>query len=313
MALFDLDDATCTVGYRNLRNAPAGTVGAEIKEGLEGLWGRYEAYADTDFSKEFVKQVEPRFWEMYLTVCLLASRRKLRPRAELPDAKRNEGPDICIFKGRRKIWIEAIAPSPGDDKNLDRVPDLFLNADGAAQDMPERQVHYASGALWTKLQAFQRYKQNGIVGDNDSCIVAISAAQFALEAAGEGLSHAVKAVYPFGEEFIELNRRTFEVVGFGHRYSDQINRAKKKDDPILRTAFQDERFADISGLIWSRRSIGNFLGQPDDLVYVHNQVARKPIPRKWARWAEEFYTMDEGTTLRLKNVTSSSIWIAAVA
>lgn len=62
MALFDLDDATCTVGYRNLRNAPAGTVGAEIKEGLEGLWGRYEAYADTDFSKEFVKQVEPRFW-----------------------------------------------------------------------------------------------------------------------------------------------------------------------------------------------------------------------------------------------------------
>jgi hypothetical protein len=127
------------------------------------------------------------------------------------------------------------------------------------------------------------------------------------------LSHAVKAVYPFGEEFIELNRRTFEVVGFGHRYSDQIKRAKKKDDPILRTAFQDERFADISGLIWSRRSIGNFLGQPDDLVYVHNQVARKPIPRKWARWAEEFYTMDEGTTLRLKNVTSSSIRIAAVA
>jgi hypothetical protein len=155
MALFDLDDATCTVGYRNLRNAPAGTVGAEIKEGLEGLWDRYEAYADTDFSKEFVKQVEPRFWEMYLTVCLLASRRKLRPRAELPDAKRNEGPDICIFKGRRKIWIEAIAPSPGDDKNLDRVPDLFLNADGAAQDMPERQVHYASPAR--SGQSFKRF------------------------------------------------------------------------------------------------------------------------------------------------------------
>src|SRR5277367_5125382 len=77
MALFDLDDANSSVGYRNLRNASAGSMGAEIKEGLEELWRRYEPYADTNFSKEFAKQVEPRFWEMYLSVCLLASRRKL--------------------------------------------------------------------------------------------------------------------------------------------------------------------------------------------------------------------------------------------
>jgi hypothetical protein len=86
----------------------------------------------------------------------------------------------------------------------------------------------------------------------------------------------------------------------GHRYSEQIMRAKEKSDPILRTAFQDERFADISGLIWSRRSTGSFLGQADDLVYVHNQLARKPIPRKWMRWAEEFYPIDEGKKLRGK-------------
>jgi hypothetical protein len=301
MALFDLDDANSNQGYRNLRNAPAGSVGAQIKGGLEELWRRYEPYADTNFCKEFAMQPEPRFWEMYLSVCLLASRKKLRPRAELPDAERDEGPDICISKGRRKIWIEAMAPSPGDDKNLDKVPDLFLNAGDGLQDMPERHIELRiTGALWTKLQAFQRYRQNGIIGDNDSCIVAVSAAQFALEAAGEGLSHAVKAVYPFGEEFIELNPRRFEVVRFGHRYSEQITRANDKGEPILRTAFQDERFADISGLIWSRRSPGNFLGQADDLVYVHNQVARKPIPRKWVRWAEEFYPIDEGKKLRAR-------------
>jgi hypothetical protein len=130
----------------------------------------------------------------------------LCPRAELPDAERNEGPDICISKGHRKIRIEAMAPSPGDDSNLDKVPDLFISAGDGLQDMPERHIELRiTGALWTKLQAFQRYRQNGIIGDNDSCIVAVSAAQFALEAAGEGLSHAVKAVYPFGEEFIELN------------------------------------------------------------------------------------------------------------
>jgi hypothetical protein len=96
-------------------------------------------------------------------------------------------------------------------------------------------------------------------GSNDSYIVAISACQFALEAAGEGLPHAVSAVYPFGDEFIEFNRQTLEVVRLAHGYSSHIERAGKRDDPILRTAFQDQRFADISGLIWSRRSTGNFL------------------------------------------------------
>jgi hypothetical protein len=301
MALFDLDDAKFNQGYRNLRNAPTGSPGAHIKGGLEELWGRYEPYADSNFCKEFATQPEPRFWEMYLAACLLTSRKKLRSRAELPNGARNEGPDICISKGRRKIWIEAMAPSPGDDKNLDKVPDLFLNAGDGLQDMPQRHIELRlTGALWTKLQAFQRYKQNGIIGDNDSCIVAVSAAQFTSEAAGEGLPYAVKAVYPFGEEFIELNPRRFEIVRFGHRYSEQIKRATDRGEPIFRTAFQDERFAGISGLIWSRRSTGNFLGQADDLVYVHNQVARKPIPRKWVRWAQEFYPIDEGKRLRVR-------------
>jgi hypothetical protein len=181
-------------------------------EGLEELWAIYEPFADSNFRGEFAKQPDTRFWEMYLATRLLAGRRKLIPRAELRTAQRDKGPDVCITKSRRKIWVEAIAPSPGDDKNLDRVPDLFLGGDDV-QDMPRRQIELRiTGALSTKLKAFQKYKEEGIVGENDSCIVAVSASQFALEAAGEGLPHAVRAVYPFGEEFVELNRRTFDVV-----------------------------------------------------------------------------------------------------
>ena len=300
MGLFDLDEPQAAAGFQNLKSAEPGTNGAVIKEGLEQLWTIYEPYADTNFRGEFAKQPGTRFWEMYLATRLLAARKKLIPRAEMPPAQRDTGPDICIPKCRRKIWIEAIAPSPGDDKNLDRVPDLFVGAD-EVQDMPRRQIELRiTGALSTKLKALQKYKNEGIIGENDSCIVAISACHFALEAAGEGLPHAVRAVYPFGEEFIELSRRTFEVVRIAHNYSAHIERSVKKEDPILRTAFQDERFEDLAGLIWSRRSIGNFLGQADDLVFVHNQVARKPIPRKWFRWDEQFYPIDNGTKLRMK-------------
>jgi hypothetical protein len=97
-----------------------------------------------------------------------------------------------------------------------------------------------------------------------------------------------------------VNRRTLDVIRFAHSYSAYIERAGNKDDPILRTAFQDQRFAEVSGLIWSRRSIGNFVGQADDFVFVHNQVARKPAPRKWNRWCEEFYTLQNGARLRRK-------------
>lgn len=300
MALFDLDYADASVGYKNLKAAQAGSDLAHMRAGLEELWSSYEPYADTNFCSEFARQPDPRFWEMYLATRLLAGRKKLVPRAELPAAQRDEGPDICIRKSRRKVWIEAIAPSPGDDKNLDQVPDLFVGGDGM-HDMPKRQIELRiTGALSTKLKAFQKYRSDGLIDENDSYIVAISACQFALEAAGEGLPQAVSAVYPFGDEFIEFNRRTLEVVRLAHSYSSHIERAGKKNDPILRTAFQDQRFRDISGLIWSRRSTGNFLGQSDDLVFVHNQVARKPIPRKWSRWYEEFYTIDDGKRLRKK-------------
>jgi hypothetical protein len=300
MALFDSDDPNASVGYKNLKAARPGTIEALIKEGLQDLWTIYEPYADTNFLGEFARQPDPRFWEMYLATRLLAGRKKLVPRAELPAALRDTGPDICIRKCRRKIWIEAIAPNPGDDKNLDRVPDLFVGGDDL-QDVPRRQIELRiTGALWTKLKAFEKYRNEGIINENDSCIVAVSACQFSLEAAGEGLSHAVKAVYPFGEEFVELNRRTSDIVRIAHSYSSHIERAGKKDEPILRTAFQDERFVDISGLIWSRYSTGNFLDQPNDLVFVHNQVARKPIPRRWFHWHEQFYPIDNGTKLRMK-------------
>jgi len=224
----------------------------------------------------------------------------LPERKALPPAQRDTGPDICIRKCRRKIWIEAIAPSPGDDQNLDKVPDLFVGGD-EMQDMPHRQIELRiTGALSTKRKAFEKYRGEGIIDENDSCIVAVSACQFSLEAAGEGLSHAVRAVYPFGDEFIGINRRTLDAVRFAHSYSSHIERAAKKGDPILRTAFQDQRFENIAGLIWSRLSIGNFLGQADDLVFVHNQVARKPVPRKWVRWYEEFYAIDGGRKLRKK-------------
>ena len=83
-----------------------------------------------------------------------------------------------------------------------------------------------TGSLRRKAEKFESYRKKGIIGEIDSCIVAVSACRFALEAAGAGMPHAVTAVYPFGDEFAVLDPETAEVSSFGHTYSAEIKRAR---------------------------------------------------------------------------------------
>jgi hypothetical protein len=300
--LFDNDDPEASRGFKNLKAAAPDSTGGQIRQGLEKLWNRFKSYADKEFVKEFGRHVEERFWEMYVGVRLLEGRKALRKRNRLPKKERDEGPDFCIRKGRRKIWIEVIAPGPGDEDNLDKVPDLF--ASGADRDARRKIELRIASALKTKTDKFSRYREKGIIGPNDSCVVAIGASQFALEAyavSGGGLPLPVTTVFPFGEEVITIDRETAEFASLSHKYSGEIERAKKegkKPEAVARTAFQNEYFSGIDGLIWSRRSSGNFLGNTDDLVYVHNQLANLPLPKRWLNWAEEYFPVDGGKKLR---------------
>jgi hypothetical protein len=256
--LFDNDEPEASQGFKNLQAAAADSTGGQIRQGLEKLWGRFEPYADKEFIKEFGRHVEERFWEMYLGVRLLHCRKALRKRGRLAKAERDAGPDFCIQKGRRKIWVEVIAPSSGDETNLDKVPNLF--ASGADSDARRKIELRIAGALKTKADKFARYREKGIIGPNDSCIVAIGASQFALEAdaeSGAGLPLPVTTVFPFGEEVIAIDPQTAEFASLSHKYSGEIERAKKegnKPEAVARTAFQNDYFAGIDGLIWSRRS-----------------------------------------------------------
>jgi hypothetical protein len=98
-----------------------------------------------------------------------------------------------------------------------------------------------------------------------------------------------------------IDPETAELTSLSHKYSGEIARAKKegkKPEAVPRTAFQHEYFSGIDGLIWSHRSTGNFLGNTDDLVYVHNQLAKRPIAKGWLNWKQEYFPVDGGKKLR---------------
>jgi hypothetical protein len=295
MPLFDRDYPDGSPTYRGYRDAPSGSKGSLIRDGLEKLWTRHEPYADLSFCEEFARHPDERFWEMYLTVSLLDAGKNLRKREELTLARRDVGPDICINKGTRRIWVEAVSPGPGDDGKPDRVPNLRTASGDELQESPDRQIELrVTTSLLKKRDNFVRYRDKGLIGERDSYIVAISGGQFAAQAVGRWLPHALTAVYPFGEEIVTLDPVTTEFA-FRHEYSREI--ARTKESPIPRTAFQHEHFSGISGLIWSLRSAENFLGRKHDFVYVHNQIAERPIPRRWIRWADQYFSADEGKRL----------------
>jgi hypothetical protein len=65
MALFDVESAKASQGYKNLKAAAKDSTEGEIKDALEAMWIDYEPYADTDFREAFAIDEDAGFWEMY--------------------------------------------------------------------------------------------------------------------------------------------------------------------------------------------------------------------------------------------------------
>jgi len=298
MSLFENSPPDADQGYLNIRTAKDDTE-REIHDALEILWARYEPYADTYFRDKFARQPDAHFWEMYLTTQLLEAGKNVRPRTEITAADRDVGPDICIVEDDFKIWIEATAPEPGNPANPDQVPEVIpISEGGGAQSSPRRQVELRiTGALFEKTRKIELYRDQGIIGENDICVVAVSGTNFHAQSAAAGLPLAVTAVYPFGDQFVTFNRDTFDVVDSAYHHSESIDRSDA--DPIPRYAFLNERFSSVSGLIWSRQTIGNFFYQPHDFTFVHNSIANPQFPRRWLEWAEEDIVDEIGDQVEL--------------
>jgi hypothetical protein len=103
-----------------------------------------------------------------------------------------------------------------------------------------------------------------------------------------GFPLALSAVFPIGNEFVRVARDTLEIVGRGFDTSYEIHRTGA--DNIPRTAFLDPRFSHVSGLIWSRVSIGNMSRSIRPVSFIHNPLCsdNNRLPQRWGIWDREF-------------------------
>jgi hypothetical protein len=248
-SLFEYGDDDVSVIYRNVRNS-GNEIAGEIRNHVDALWRIYQPFADRDFVAEFPRRPEERFWEMYLGCSLLEMGLALK--------RSDPGPDLLIEHDAGRIWIEAITPTAGDTTSADRVPDLIpISEGGSAQTVPvDKIILRYTAALEEKRLKFVAYRRKGMVAEGDICVIAISGAHLAPRGGyGDTVPYIVRAVLPFGNLYVSLDRKSLEVVDQGYTLQESIKKASGTAIPT--TAFLDGEYAGIAGVVFGPHGIGN--------------------------------------------------------
>lgn len=288
-SLWSIEGEDVDVGYRNIRVAKLGQEQA-LKAALEAIWAKFEPYADAGFVKQFSQDPDAHFWEMYLGWSLLEAGKKLLTAAERKTAECL--PDLCVIEGERRIWIEAIAPDEGSGENKVKGPKP-INEGGGLEAAPVGQAQLRmTSALWDKSQKVKKYMAKGAMKDHDVKLIAIGVGRFGLYVS-EDPPAIISAVFPIGEEYVTIDKATAEVIDWGYHHSPSIEKKGAKD-PIPRTAFLEDTFAHVSGIIWSRASIGNYVRAARPLTFVHNPMATSKMDQGWSAWDKEYVTEKSG-------------------
>lgn len=287
--LFEDDYPGADQGYVNLKSQEY-EAEREMHGALQALWERYEPFAENDFRRQFAAEPQARFWEMFLACALLDAGHRLVP---FGDRRGGGQPDICIVEGDRRIWIEAIAPKPGNGRDAIRLAQNRPADDEPRVKTfaaPEREVALRIvGALKTKTDKVREYRQKNVIAEDEPCLVAIGGAEFGIYAQERPLPAMPSAILPIGPLAATIDRESGEVVAVGYRRSDTIDRTGA--DPIPRTALLDDYFVGISAVIWSRVTIGNMSRAERPMSVVHN-------PRSTVRIAEGWVNLDREFTVR---------------
>lgn len=246
------------------------------------LWETFEPYADHQFKKDILANLQGRFWEMYLGCTLIDCGHPLVPSVD----RLSEGPDLCVSESGKRVWIEATAPQAG--QGVDAVPDR--PADGQMREVPDRELilRYRSAFL-EKQRQFRGYRKKGLIDDADVCVIAISGGGFVGLVRVEAFHpRIVHALYPLGERRVSFIPTTGELVDEGHTYRESISKSSGSDvhtDVLLEPAD-----ADISAVIFSYADPCNHpvtLGE--DFVVCHHIDPAQPLGRGWLPRGKEYW------------------------
>jgi type I restriction enzyme S subunit len=253
----------------------------EARAFIEEMWFRCGEFLDADLRDRARRNFSSAFWELYLAFAFYANDVHLVPRSERRPAR--SGPDLLIREP--PIWIEAVAPGPGE--GADRVPDL-TGIPGAHAVPDERIKLRLRSAIEEKHDRLLAYEKRGWVRPDEPAIVAVGGAGLGLLHGDLNVPRIVRVAFGIGFEQLHIDLATRQVVGSSYLHSPAVR--KQSGEEVSTDLFVTPAYRRISALLYSPSDALNRPTHPGaDLILVLNPHAAAPITRGWFHFMHEYH------------------------
>lgn len=262
---------------------------------IEDLWRTAYSYLDPDLPDKAKRAFMSAFWELEVAATMLANGIALVER-DNPD-----GPDV-ICAGPPRIYIEAVAASPGQDPeaNPNSVPPLILEGQthGPARFVNHEQIILRlRSVIEEKHQKQQGYLKKGVLNPSDPYVIAVNAAQIDLARLEMTIPDILSAVLPFGDEFISVNTLTGEAEGGGFKHRPAVFKANRS--PVSTTLFQEPGYDGISAILYSDcDELNRRVALGACFTVIRNPRATNRIPENLFAFGRHFVVGEDGTVQR---------------
>ena len=263
---------------------------SEAREFIENLWVHYRQYADKDFVKKVPLEFHSRFWEMYLTCALKKLGKEILPK------KRRAGPDIEIENLDSRVWVEAVAATPGNSTNNPMPSEPIPSGKISFFRVPEEKIvlRYTT-AIDEKVKKYRGYAGKNVIAINDPYVIAVNGHQVPLSRNDEDeIPYIVQAVLPFGLPFVNLDEENSN--GLLYKYRPELR--TPKDGSVQKNIFLLKEYEFISGILFSMVGIYNYrMPMGKDFIFIRNPMAKNRLPPGWLGIGHE-YRVDGNLLMR---------------
>lgn len=274
------------VGYTNIRDF---SHHEKARQFIAYLWEHYKQFADPHFREDAKNHFLERFWEMYLTVTLIEHGFNINRVGE-------EGPEFYIEQDGKKIWVEAIAPGPGEGP--DRIPEPER---GIAYHVPTEKILLRfTHALSEKRNKYIEARKKGIISPDDGYLLAINSRGIPHAPYGNTMPYFIQAYLPFGPYAVSIDPGTGNIVDSFYQHRAAVSKLNGANIPT--TAFLDQEFSCISSVLHSSVDCVN---RPEalggDFCMLHNPNASLSVDQSLFSWCQQLSLVGDELITREPN------------
>lgn len=276
--------------YNYIRD-DSGQTAKVAKMFTESLWEKYYPYADDHFPVEIQKHFHVRFWEMYLACTLMDKGYEI--------TSDNTGPDIRVEHKGNIIWIEATAPTSGNQSTSDKVPELVITDPPTAQQVPEEQIilRYRAAIREKYNNKYFKYLEGGIISEEDCYIIAINGYLIPFSTTDFNPPRIVRSVLPIGYPQVTVDTISKRITGESYQYRSDISKASGFS--VKTDIFLDPYYKHINAVLFSNVDVFNLTKRMgENFITVHNPLAHS-LPDDFLNFCQQWKAELRGNELRV--------------